>query len=202
MDPHEEAGLMMAAGRGDRGAFGVLVERHHAAVVRFTHRFLGIRERHDAEDLAQEVFLAAWKAAPAFEPKARVRTWLLRLTTHACLNHRRRNRLRQTVPLDCAGHAADCGRETDGPQARAVSREHCEGVSAAVVALPTKQRAAILLRHFDGLSYAEIADALDTSVSAVESLLFRARRTLGKSLRAKKTAAPPQVFPRLGAKYS
>ena len=80
-DTWEDNDLMLAAGQGDRSAFGILVERHHRAIVQFAYRFLATPDRNAAEDLAQDVFLAAWKAAPVFRSRAKVLTWLLLLKT-------------------------------------------------------------------------------------------------------------------------
>ncbi|MFH0983472.1 MAG: RNA polymerase sigma factor [Planctomycetota bacterium] len=190
--------LMLAAGQGDREAFGILVERHHLAILRFVHRFLGSSDRDTAEDLAQDVFLAAWKAAPSFRPRAKVLTWLFRITTNVCLNYARGSRLRVTLPLDAEGTPERPGTELDRPDARAIAREQADRVRKAVAGLPGQQRTAILLRHFQGFSYAEIADVLDTSVAAVESLLFRARQTLGATLAGARSDASPQVFPEIG----
>lgn len=193
MNVSDDEQLMLAAARGDREAFGSLVERHHPGVLRFVHRFLGIVDGHTAEDLAQDVFLAAWKAAPSFRPQAKVLTWLLRITTNICLNHRRRRRLRAMVPLDTPGplstqkREANPRSEAERPDTRELAREQAEMVSKAIADLPEKQRAAILLRHFHGLNYAEIADVLGTSVSAVQSLLFRARQSLWRLLTASET---------------
>lgn len=184
MSVSDDQQLMLAAAQGDREAFGRLVERHHPGVLRFVHRFLGIVDGHTAEDLAQDVFLAAWKAAPSFRPRAKVLTWLLRITTNICLNYRRRSRLRAAVSLATRGFLstqegnAGLRSAAERPDAREIAREQAEMVGRAIAGLPPKQRTAILLRHFHGLSYAEIADVLDTSVSAVESLLFRARQSL------------------------
>lgn len=185
---------MLAAGQGDRSAFGILVERHHRAIVQFAYRFLATPDRNAAEDLAQDVFLAAWKAAPGFRPRAKVLTWLLRITTNICINHRRDSRLHKMVALDGEGMPPRAGPDTDRPETRAVEREQAEKVRMAIVNLPLNQRAAMLLRHFHGLSYSEVANVLDTSVPAVESLLFRARRTLQKTLAGENEQAP-QVSP-------
>jgi|WetSurMetagenome_2_1015567.scaffolds.fasta_scaffold339029_2 RNA polymerase sigma-70 factor, ECF subfamily len=197
MTATDETALMLAAGRGDREAFGLLVERYHAAIVQFADRFLGPADRNAAEDLAQDVFLAAWQAAPTYRPRAKVLTWLMRMATNACLNYRRSRRLRMAVSLDAAVTA---GSEADHPDARALADERAAVVREAVAGLPPNQRAAVLLRHFQGLSYREIADVLETSVSAVESLLFRAREALGVALSEQKPGAAPQVFPPAGVK--
>lgn len=186
--------LMAAAGRGDRSAFGELVERHHTAVYQYICRFLGGAHRQAAEDLAQDTFLRAWQAAPSYEPRAKVLTWLLRIATNVTLNYRRRSRLRRTLAL---GAAASVAAEPD--RAGASGPRHPRLLSA-IAELPVGQRAALVLRHFHGLSYAEIADVLETSPSAVESLLFRGRAGLRRRLGAEeKPLAEPQVSPELGA---
>ncbi len=95
----DDSALLLQAGQGNRQAFGALVEIHHRSIIRFIHRFLGIADSATAEDLAQEVFLAAWLAAPNFIPRASVHTWLLRITTNRCLNHQRAKRRKPTVQL-------------------------------------------------------------------------------------------------------
>ncbi len=202
---------MLAAGRGDRDAFGTLVERHYRAVMRFIYRFLGDAGRETVEDLTQDVFLGAWKAAGTFKPRAKVTTWLLQIAAHTCLNYRRGMRLRRMrsyitdpeprgfSPRGVSAQAKACGSSdpVDGP---ITSRDQAAHVRAAVARLPPNQRGAIVLRYFHDLSYAEIAEVLETSVSAVESLLFRARKTL-RAVLAEKDEDVPQVLPELGAEH-
>ncbi len=186
---------MLAAGRGDRSAFGTLVERHHSALYQFIYRFLGGLDRQTAEDLAQDTFLRAWQAAPSYEPRAKVLTWLLRIATNTCLNYRRRSRLRRTLALGAADGMAAQRSDT----ASSADEQHPR-LQSAIGELPASQRAAIVLRHFHEFSYAEIADVLDTSVSAVESLLFRARVGLREHLSTQeKSRERPQVSADLGA---
>lgn len=189
MPDHDDTTLLLAAGRGDRAAFGQLVERHHRTVIHFVHRFLGTTDRATAEDIAQDVFLAAWKAAPNFQPRAAVLTWLLRITTNVSLNHSRSRRRKPTVPLigepgSATSASNPAGRPGDnpGPETSVVNEERNSRLAEAIAGLPASQRSAILLRHFHDLSYSEIAAVLQTSVPAVESLLFRGRQRLRKSL--------------------
>jgi RNA polymerase sigma-70 factor (ECF subfamily) len=194
MPQRSDEELMLAAGQGDRRAFGVLVERHGATVVRFVQRFLGDIGRETAEDLAQDVFLKAWKAAAKFTPQAKVLTWLLRITTNTCLNHRRGQRLRRFVffgndPVpDVASRASESGDDEE-------SRDRGRFVRTAVAALPANQRAAVVLRHYHDFSYSQIAEVLELSVPAVESLLFRARRRLEKTLRGFEAFVPGSQDP-------
>ena len=187
--------LLVASGRGDRDAFALLVQRHQRAIVHFVHRFLATADRATAEDLAQEVFLSGWKYAASFEPRASVRTWLFRVAANACLNYRRHTRSRiPTVPL---GQELEETREggAAGVDSRILAEERAQRMRAALAGLPPKQRAAIVLRHFHGLSYEEIADILEATTSAVDSLLHRARGRLHETLGAKKkTENSPQVL--------
>ena len=194
-----DAALISAAGGGDREAFGVLVERHHREVMRFVFRFLGLVDRHTAEDLVQDVFLSAWRAAPRFRPRpgASVFSWLLRIATNTCLNYRRDRRLRLVVSMDENRETSGRDRSHDAADAILAAKERALQVQAAVADLPPAQRAAIVLREYHGLSYTEIADAIGTSVSAVESLLVRARRALSAVLSTTETETPPQVSPEL-----
>lgn len=177
MDRASDEQLLLRAADGDDAAFTELVRRHHRAIVQFAYRFLGRRDRHTAEDLAQHVFLEAWRRAADFEPRAKVTTWLFRIATNACLNQRRYMRPRATVPLD----AEQPDRSLDA-QNRVELDEAGERVRAAIVALPDNQRAAIVLRHYHGFSYAEIAEIIGASASAVDSLLQRARAALREQL--------------------
>lgn len=172
-----DAELLVAAGAGDAGAFRTFVERHQFAVVQFAHRYLPRADLDAAEDLAQDAFLSAWQAAPTFEPRAAVRTWLFRIVANACLNYRRSRRIRRTttLPDDAAAVAAT-------PSAAFEADESARRLRDAVAELPPTQRTAVLLRYFQDAPCAEIAAILGLSVSAVESLLFRARRTLQRTL--------------------
>jgi len=190
---------MVAAGRGDREAFADLIERHQGAVIQFIFRFLGTVGRDTAEDLAQDVFLKAWTSARSYRPKAKVLTWLLHLARNTALNYRRGQRLRRTVPLEHAGERAAAGPADAG----AASAERAAEVQAAIAALPDKQRATIILRHYLGLAYTDIAETQGVSIAAVESLLFRARDSLRTSLGPpqRKDESAPQVSAPSGAEH-
>lgn len=179
--------LLLAAGRGDREAFGVLVERHYRAIVRFNHRFLATADRGTAEDLAQQAFLGAWRYAPTFQPRAKVVTWLFRIATNTCLNYRRSEQLRTTVPQDLRESSARGEGLVDPADVAAETSERSQQVRAAIAGLPPHHRAAIVLRYFHEFSYAEIAEIMQTSPSAVDSLLHRAREALRARLGSKKS---------------
>jgi RNA polymerase sigma-70 factor (ECF subfamily) len=167
--------LMARAGQGNHDALGTLVQRHQAKVVGLAFRFLG---RWDAaEDVAQDVFVRVWRAAATFRPEAQFTTWLYRLATNLCWDRRRRAardlRLRATAPTP--GSA-------DPPLATLASRDRIRRVQEAVAELPDRQRLAVILHRYQGLSHKEIADATGWSESAVESCLVRAYENLRKSL--------------------
>lgn len=162
--PDEE--LVALSGRGRRDAFEALVRRHQRRVLGLALRYTG--SRHDAEDLAQDVFLAAWGAAARWRPEAKFSTWLYRVTANACLNWKRRARPAGGEALEFRAAAGEpAGAELE-------RREEQAAVAAAVQALPPNQRLALILRRFEGRSNREIAESLDTSEPAVEGLLQRA----------------------------
>lgn len=177
--------LLQQAGQGDRGAFAELVARYQGPVVSFIQRYLRNLDVQTAEDLAQSVFLAAWQGAGGFKPRARVKTWLYRMAINACLNERRRLRVRRQVRFedseDRAGGRGMTDAETQGGSPDE-ARERQEAVRTALEALPESQRAVVVLRHYHDLPYREIAEVMEISVAAVESLLFRARQNLRERL--------------------
>ncbi len=166
---------MARVGQGSRDALGVLVRRHQAKVVGLALRFLG---RWDvAEDVAQDVFVRVWRAAATFRPEAQFMTWLYRLASNLCWDRRRQAarelRLRSTAPKP--GSA-------DPPSATLENRDRIERVRLAIAELPDRQRLAVILHRYQGLSHNEIADTTGWSQSAVESCLVRAYESLRKSL--------------------
>ncbi len=170
--------LLQASGRGDRDAFTLLVQRHHRAVLNYIHRFLATADRATVEDLAQQVFLSAWRYAPSFQPRASVLTWLFRIATNACLNYRRYEQTRSAIAATTQLREGEQDSGDERTVMWADGSERADRVRTAVVGLPPNQRVAIVLRYFHEFSYAEIADIMATSTSAVDSLLHRARRVL------------------------
>lgn len=193
----EDEQLLRAAGRGDRGAFTRLVERHQRAVHGFIARLLPDSHQTEAEDLAQDVFIAAWQAAPRYTPQAKVTTWLFRIATNRCFNFRRGLRWRAMRSLEADEVAEPLAPEHDRPEQQVLAAERLARLQSAMAQLPEQQRAALVLRHQQDMAYADIAEVLGTSVSAVESLLFRARRnlqaTLGDSENEPQVGAPRRV---------
>jgi len=173
MDDSDEA-LMARIARGDEPAYRQLARRHLPVAVALARRVLG--NTADAEDVAQEAMLRVWTNAPRWQPLALFRTWFRRVVVNLCLDRKRRA---QWVDLDAAGEIVDPAANA-GEQVERGERD--ELVRAAIGRLPARQRAAIVLTYSEGLSNAEVADALDTSVSAVETLLVRGKQNLRRSL--------------------
>jgi RNA polymerase sigma-70 factor (ECF subfamily) len=174
MDEQSDEALMARIAAGDRAAFRVLAERHFGPVIALAGHVLG--NRSDAEDVAQEAMLRVWVNAPRWKPVAKFRTWLTRVVINLCLDRRRRA---AWLPLETAGEPAD---PAPGAEARLEAADSERRLAAAIGQLPERQRAALALTYGEGLSNAETADILDTSVSAVETLLSRAKATLRRVL--------------------
>lgn len=175
--PDEDARRLMAAGCGDEAALTALIERWQGPLVSFFYRSLG--SHAEAEDLAQETFVRLYRAAPGYEPRAKFTTFLFHVARRLLLNELRRRRRKPaeaTDPADLPAHADAAIRAT------AEARELEEAFRTALEALPEKQRSAILLRQQQEFSYEEIATALDASVPAVKSWIFRARTHLKAAL--------------------
>ncbi|HEU4662316.1 MAG TPA: RNA polymerase sigma factor [Pseudolabrys sp.] len=174
MDDSDEA-LMARIARGEQTAFRELSRRHVPALLALARRIVG--NAADAEDVAQEAMLRVWTNAPRWRPLASVRTWLTRVVVNLCLDRKRRA---AWVELEAAGEIVD---PSPGADEDVETREFDRQIAAAVAKLPARQRAAIALTYDKGMSNAEVAEVLETSVSAVETLLVRARQNLRQALR-------------------
>ena len=167
--PSDES-LMLAVARGDMAAFEQLVLRHQETAWRTAYRF--VADWQAAEDIAQEAFLKVLEAAPRYRPMAAFRTYLYRIIVRLCLDHQRKRRPTLAERLSHVPQAAPSAEE------RAVRGERERAVQKALSRLRRKQRIAIVLRYYEGLSGREIAAAMETTVKAVERLLARGRATL------------------------
>jgi len=179
----EDIRLMGLASVGDTAAFEQLVGRHERLVIGTVGRMLGTHS--DAEDIAQQVFVRVWKNAKRYEPRAKFTTWLLKITRNLVFNELRRRSRHPQVPLQSESDEEERPLRDEhavAPDASLLEQELQEAVDAAIAELPETQRMAVILRRYEELSYEEIAGALDQSVSAVKSLLFRARTELRESL--------------------
>jgi len=183
--PSEE--LMARIAKGDDDAFEILVNRHQTSVLNLIYRFIG--DRTQAKDLAQEVFIRVWQAAKTYRPEAKFTTWLYRITANLCINELKSARRRKWFSFHRSDEDSEKSMEdriSDGsPTAEdlLLEREQNRQISDALQSLPDNQRMALILKRYDDLSYQEIAQILGCSVSAVESLLVRAKKTLQEKLK-------------------
>jgi RNA polymerase sigma-70 factor (ECF subfamily) len=179
--------LMARVAKGDDEAFETLVTRHQTPVLNLIYRFLG--DRAQAKDLAQEVFLRVWQTAKTYEPKAKFTTWIYRIGTNLCLNELKAARRRKWFPFYRSQEGTDNAIEDtypdDSPTAEdlLLAKERTRQVSEALQSLPANQRLALVLKRYDDLPYEEIARIMGCSVSAVESLLVRAKKALREKLK-------------------
>jgi len=173
MDDSDEA-LMARVARGDERAFRELASRHLPPMLGLARRILG--NAADAEDVVQEAMLRVWTYAPRWRPLALFRTWLTRVVVNLCIDRKRRA---PWVELEAAGEIIDPAPHA-GAKAERDERDHM--VAAGIAQLPARQRAAIMLTYGDGMSNSQVAEVLDTSVSAVETLLVRGKQNLRRTL--------------------
>lgn len=170
--------LVVLIRRGHHGAFEVLVARYTARLLAFCRHMLGSRE--DAEDVLQEVFAAAFNALQADDRPVNVRPWLYRIARNRSLNHLRRTPAIGVDSMDV--HLAEHGISTADKVHR---REEFRQLIADVGTLPETQRSALLMREMDNLSYEQIAEAMETTIPSVKSLLVRARVGLAEAAEAR-----------------
>ena len=177
---------MVKIAEGDEDAFEILVDRHQASVLNLIYRFIG--DRTQAKDLAQEVFIRVWQAAKTYRPEAKFTTWLYRITANLCFNELKSSRRRKWFSFHRSDEEGEYTLEETladrAPSAEdlLLEKERSRQISDALQSLPDNQRMALVLKRYDDLSYAEIAQIIGCSVSAVESLLVRAKKTLQEKL--------------------
>jgi RNA polymerase sigma-70 factor (ECF subfamily) len=183
-----DAALMLRAKRGDRAAFAELVEKYKQPVMNFVFRSL--RDEIEAEDLAQNVFLQAWKSRSRYRQTAKFSTWLFTIARNLCLNEiRRRSRHPAESIEEAHAEHEDLPRQQYedksqiAPPDKLLHGELAQKIEEALAELPEAQRTAILLCRQDELSYEEIAEVLDCSLSATKSLIHRGRETLKEKLK-------------------
>ena len=163
----DDGDLVGRARAGDPAAFERLFERYQAPILNYLHRMVG--DRAVAEDLTQDTFIKAYRALPATSPDLAFKAWLYRIATNTAISHLRRNKIVKWIPfLAGTDHASDESIE------RSVGRRY--DVEQALKRLPQHYAMILLLRHYQGLSLAETASALDITENAAKLRLFRARK--------------------------
>lgn len=174
---NDETELVLRSGGGDTAAFRTLIERHLAPVTSIARRML--RDEAEAEDVAQEAFLRFWRSGTSLEiGAAGVKPWLRRVVSNLCID-RVRGRQKLTVVEDLPERA-----EAPKQHAALEAKELQTRVDLALKKLPERQRLALTLFHYEGMSQVEVGEAMEISSEAVESLLGRARRQLKLELKS------------------
>ena len=170
-----DAYLVAPAQEGYVDAYELLVQRHTAMAYRVALRLTG--NHHDAQDVAQEALIAAWENLDRFQRGSAFSTWLYQIVTRRALNKVTRGR-----PVSSLDLLPDIADPVGEPTVQVERNLAADAVTDALLALPFPQRAVIVLHHFEGLPYAEVAAVTGSTEPAVRSHLFRARRALGKKL--------------------
>ncbi len=166
----DENGLVERARAGDQAAFAQLFEQYHAPILNYLHRM--VSDRALAEDLTQDTFIKAYNALPRTKPDLAFKAWLYRIATNTAISHLRRGKIIKWLPF-----LSD--RETpDEHIEKSVTRKM--DISEALSKLPQHYATALLLRHYQGLSLAETAQALDVTENAAKLRLFRARKAFAQ----------------------
>jgi RNA polymerase sigma-70 factor (ECF subfamily) len=185
-DEQNDLALVGRVQRGDRAAFDVLVLRYQHKVLKLIMRY--IRDAMEAEDVAQEAFIKAYRALPGFRGDSAFYTWLYRIAINTAKNalvSSKRRPVEYDLDLQDPGQYELHARLKDGetPEHLLLTDEIRATVNAAMAELPEDLRTAIVLREIDGLSYEEIAAAMDCPVGTVRSRIFRAREAIDRKLR-------------------
>ncbi len=177
-----DADLLPALARGDEAALTTLMERRLDGLHRLCFRLLG--DTHEAEDVCQESFLKLWQAAPTWQPgRARLMTWLCRVATNRCYD-----RLRKKRP-DLPGDTLNPADDRITVEARLIRDERWDALQTAMMALKPRERTALALCYDDALPQKDAATAMEITVSAYESLLVRARKSLRAELDMERQSA-------------
>jgi len=175
----EEQAWLEQARKGDKVAFGQLVEAYEKPVYNLAYRMLN--NSGEAEEAAQEAFIRAFTRLESYNPAHKFSTWLLSITSNYCIDQlRKRRALLLSIDEPLPPHPALHSDGNKGPEAQMMNNEQQEMVQTLLTELPDDYRQAVVLRYWNELSYEEIAEIMETSVSAIKSRLFRARRQLAE----------------------
>jgi len=175
--PEDDPALVERIRAGDGEALRAIVERYQGRIFALIYGI--VRDRHEVEDVAQEVFLKVFTKIRTFDARSRFYTWLYRVAANAAKDHVKKRSRRPAVALE--DEETLCGRDA-GPEAHAADRELRQAVRNAIAGLPPRYREVLALRELEGLSYSEIARVMRLSIGTVESRLHRARARLKRRL--------------------
>ena len=177
---NDEQVWLQKARRGDKDAFGQLIEAYQGPVYNLAYRMLG--NSGEAEEAAQEAFIRAYTRLDSYDPAHKFSTWLLSITSNYCIDLiRKRRAVLLSIDEPLPPHPALHSDNNKGPEAQYLAQEREALVQGMLKELPDEYRQAVVLRYWYDMSYEEIAEVQKTTVSAVKSRLFRARRQLAES---------------------
>lgn len=184
----EDSEIMLQLRAGNMAGFDYLIAKYRKPIIHFMYRM--VHNQAVAEELAQEVFLRVYRSRETYRAEARFSTWLYRIATNLAVNHARDTRYERsasTVYLDESdpetGTTPDVADTTPGAEAGMLRRERLNSIRDHVLALPERQRMAVLMHKYEGMDYRQIGEVLKLSESATKSLLFRAYQTLREKLK-------------------
>lgn len=187
-DESSDAAIMLRLAAGDESGFTYLMEKYHRAMIHFLFRM--VRNQAVAEELAQEVFLRVYRSRESYRAEAKFTTWLYRIATNLAVNHARdtkHERTVQNVYLDApdaeTGTKPDVADDEPTVEESLLRDERMAAIRNQVMALPERQRMAVLMHKYQGMDYRQIGEVLKLSESATKSLLFRAYQTLRDTLK-------------------
>jgi len=185
----DDAAIMLELRAGNMAGFDYLIQKYRKPIVHFMYRM--VHNQAVAEELAQEVFLRVYRSRETYRAEARFSTWLYRIATNLGVNYARdtrHERAASTVYIDEAdsetGTTPDLADSAPGAESNLLRRERLETIRQHVLALPERQRMAVLMHKYEGMDYKQIGDVLKLSESATKSLLFRAYQTLRGKLKS------------------
>lgn len=184
----EDSAIMLELRAGNMSGFDFLIQKYRKPIVNFMYRM--VHNQAVAEELAQEVFLRVYRSRETYRAEARFSTWLYRIATNLGVNYARdtrHERAASTVYLDETdsetGTTPDVADDEPSAEASLLRRERLNAIRQHVLALPERQRMAVLMHKYEGMDYKQIGDVLKLSESATKSLLFRAYQTLREKLK-------------------
>lgn len=178
----QEGAWIQQALRGDRSAFGQLVQAYERPVYNLSYRMLG--DPAEAEDAAQETFVRAYTKLATYQPERKFVNWLLSIASHYCIDRLRKSQRAPQVSLEDPLPPQWLTSDVPQPDQVVSKQQSMDLVRKMLDRLPDVYRAAVILRYWYGLSYSEMADAMNTTESAIKSRLHRARRMLAQDLQS------------------